>query len=71
MTTYRVDIDGKTVWTGTAESEDTNVFDVFPREYSDRPPDPAPGEPFPPAHDLYVDDEHIGHQVSLAEENGV
>lgn len=68
MTSYRVEVDGETVWTG--EGDD---YKVIPAEYRDRPADTDP------PHYLYesVEDDNGEHgaadqlfaiQVSLAHE---
>lgn len=57
-TTYRVDVDGTTVWTG--ETDDYQGLTVFPAEYRGRP---ETGEVC-----LFVNDELIGRQISEADE---
>lgn len=69
MTKYRVEIDGETVWTGEGDGIKT-----IPAEYLERPADAADGDPHPPAHFLFEtpddgDEQLIGVQVSLAEED--
>lgn len=71
VTTFRVEVDGETVWSGEGDS-----YKVIPAEYRDRPVDrESDSDPHPPAHFLYataVDGEEVlvGVQVSLAEEEG-
>lgn len=62
---YRVEIDGKIVW---SQDFDTATMYNFPPEYLARPADPAPGEPFLPHHFLYEGDELVGEQHAFAEE---
>ena len=65
MPVFRVETAGVTIWTGTFETADvTNI----PAEYLERPADPAAGEPYPPAHNLFIDDTLIGVQICLAQE---
>lgn len=64
MTTYRVDIDGETVW--TEERDQYDGLSVFPPEYLSRPAEPE-GE-LRPTHDLFIDDVLIGVQRSHTHE---
>lgn len=57
MTTYRVELDGETVYEGKSKRYDR---DGIPVEYRNRPPDGSEIR-------LYVNDELIGVQVSEAE----
>lgn len=66
MTTYRVEIDGETVWED--ERDDDLGAKAFPAEYLTRPV-AEEGQPFPSAHVLYLNDEIIGVQISQAEED--
>lgn len=73
-TTYRVDVDGKTVWTETRDSYEGDG--VFPAEYLNRPADTPEGEPHPSPVYLYLatDDEEpvlIGIQRSHGHEADV
>ena len=56
MHTYRVKINGRTVWRDTTDSDDVTVKH-FPAEYRARP---AKGE----VH-LFIDDECVGVQTPL------
>lgn len=57
MTTYRVEKDGKTVWSGKSDAYDR---DAIPAEYRARP---ESGEVR-----LFVDDALIGVQIALSDE---
>jgi hypothetical protein len=69
MTTYRVEVDGDTVW--THETPEYEGAKTFPAEYLARPVDTPDGVPHPsPAH-LFVDDVLIGVQRSHGDEADV
>jgi hypothetical protein len=64
---YRVDVAGDTVWSSSTEGDDAD-FDIFPAEWLERPAEPAEGDPFPAAHELFIGETMIGRQISFAEE---
>jgi hypothetical protein len=66
MTTYSVQVDGKTVWTKEADAYEG--LDVFPREHFNRPADTPDGEPHPSPAVLLLDDVVIGVQRSHGDE---
>lgn len=61
MASYRVDIDGETVWSDSDDSDTPDVLRI-PAEHLARP---ASGEP---AKHLFVNDECVGVQISHDEE---
>lgn len=66
MTTYRVDIDGETVW--TEERDQYDGLSVFPPEHFARPVEVTEGEAHPSPHYLYLDDVLVGVQRTHRDE---